>query len=228
MAYETRCATRAPGVVRTSGGIFSHMPKVGMEPVRREQILKAAVKVIAKKGFIRTTLADVAGAAKVSTGMINHYYKNKTHLLVETLIYVSERVQEKVRARFASAPAGVTKLRILIEDSLLLEKGIQRQAAQVWAWAIAEAIHSKEMAATLDGRRHHYELLIEEAILALVPSRQLPETALRPLITELNSYFTGLALHSVARADSIDPATVERSLLAAIHAALADQPREVA
>jgi len=198
-----------------------------MEPVRRDQIQRGAVKIIAKKGFIRTTLADVAKAAKVSTGMINHYYKNKTDLLVETLTYVSERIQEKIRVRFATAPDGSAKLRILIEDSLLLEKGMQREGAQVWAWAIAEAIHSKELAATLDARREHYKTLVEEAILSLAPARNLTEERLHALTTELNSYFTGIALHSVARAGSIDPAAVERSLLAAVRAAIAEQVKEV-
>lgn len=202
------------------------MPKVGMEPVRREQIQRAAVRVIAKKGFIRTTLADVAKAAKVSTGMINHYYKNKTDLLVETLTYVSERVQEKIRTRFATAPPGSAKLRILIEDSLLVEKGMQREGAQVWAWAIAEAIHSKEMATTLDGRREHYEMLVEEAILAIAPPGELTGVRLRAITTELNSYFTGLALHSVARAGSIDPSAVERSLIATVQAVVAERATE--
>lgn len=199
------------------------MPKIGMEPVRREQIQRAAVRVIAKKGFIRTTLAAVATTAKVSTGMINHYYKNKTHLLVETLTFVSERVQDKIRSRFATAPEGSAKLRILIEDSLLIESGIQREGAQVWAWAIAEAIHSKELAATLNGRRLEYELLVREAVLSTGITAGLPDEALHEITTELNSYFTGLALHAVARTAVIDPANVERTFLSSIGASVSQR-----
>ena len=41
------------------------MPRVGMGPIRREQIRRAAMTLIADAGFDRTTLRDVALAAGV-------------------------------------------------------------------------------------------------------------------------------------------------------------------
>ena len=50
------------------------MPKLGMGPIRRAQIFRAATEVIAKESFSGTTLKKVADAAGVSTGTVNHYF----------------------------------------------------------------------------------------------------------------------------------------------------------
>ncbi len=49
---------------------------------RRKQILDAATKVFAAKGFERATIADVAKAAGIAEGSIYNYFKNKGDLLI--------------------------------------------------------------------------------------------------------------------------------------------------
>ena len=64
------------------------MPKISararraLTEERRKQILDAATKVFAVKGFERATIADVARAAGVAEGSIYNYFKNKDDLLV--------------------------------------------------------------------------------------------------------------------------------------------------
>lgn len=48
---------------------------------RREQILEAAEKLFAEKGFDRTTIDDIAEACKVAPGLIYHYFDSKTEIL---------------------------------------------------------------------------------------------------------------------------------------------------
>jgi TetR/AcrR family transcriptional regulator, fatty acid metabolism regulator protein len=49
---------------------------------RRAQILRAAAKVFAAKGYERATIADIAKEARVAEGSIYNYFKNKGDLLV--------------------------------------------------------------------------------------------------------------------------------------------------
>lgn len=49
---------------------------------RKTQILTAAAKVFAAKGFDRATIADIAKQAGVAEGSIYNYFKNKSDLLV--------------------------------------------------------------------------------------------------------------------------------------------------
>ena len=48
---------------------------------RRRQILAAAVKVFARKGFHASRVGDVAEEAGVAYGLVYHYYKSKEDLL---------------------------------------------------------------------------------------------------------------------------------------------------
>src|SRR5574340_184328 len=62
---------------------------------RREQILKAALKVFGEKGYERATIAEIARRAGVAEGSIYNYFKNKGDLLVGI---PSQMVQPPMRA----------------------------------------------------------------------------------------------------------------------------------
>jgi TetR/AcrR family transcriptional repressor of bet genes len=203
--------------IETGGKV---MPKVGMEPIRREQIRNAAAKVISKRGFDRTKLADVAKAAKCSTGMINHYYKSTVALLVDTLLYVSEWFQDSMRAECATKGNGIDKLRVFINFGVFETKGLAHTGSRVWAWAMAEAMLSKEMYALIQERRRSFEDMIVEVLFEIEPSSRRREALVRALAAELDAYLNGIAIHIVTGAKNLDPVSTERSLLAMVLARL--------
>ena len=47
---------------------------------RREQILRAALQVFARKGLAATKISDIAAAAQLSHGLIYHYFKSKDEI----------------------------------------------------------------------------------------------------------------------------------------------------
>ncbi|MBC7870367.1 MAG: TetR/AcrR family transcriptional regulator [Chitinophagaceae bacterium] len=63
---------------------------------RRTQILEAAAKVFAEKGFHPTTIKDVAKAAGIADGTIYNYFENKTALLFGILDRMTETAQQDV------------------------------------------------------------------------------------------------------------------------------------
>jgi AcrR family transcriptional regulator len=50
---------------------------------RREQILKAALKVFAHRGFAATKVGDIAAAAGLSHGLVYHYFASKEEIFYE-------------------------------------------------------------------------------------------------------------------------------------------------
>lgn len=64
------------------------MPRVAedvrarLSEARRTQILEAATRVFARRGFDRATIKDVARAARLSEGSIYNYFRSKEELLV--------------------------------------------------------------------------------------------------------------------------------------------------
>lgn len=64
------------------------MAKAGRRPgpsLTREQILRAARELFAKRGYARTTVRAVAAAAAVNQGLVHHYFGSKEQLYREAL-----------------------------------------------------------------------------------------------------------------------------------------------
>lgn len=55
--------------------------KIELEQQRRQQILSVALGLFYKNGYKNTSMVDIANAAKISKGLIYHYFKNKAELL---------------------------------------------------------------------------------------------------------------------------------------------------
>lgn len=190
------------------------MPKVGMEPIRRDQIRKAAIRVIAKRGFDGTTLAEVAKIARVSTGTINHYYENKLALLVDTLVYVSEWFQQVVRKAVALEPTGTRKLRALINVGVFEDSRMARDGECVWLWALSESIRSKVLREVIKERRRLFQLILADVIRSLHMAGVASDAEISELAAEYDAFLCGLAFHRATGERRIEPEAVEQSLLA--------------
>jgi len=62
------------------------------ESDRRSHILDAAATVIAERGVDAARLADIAEAADVSLGLVQHYFRHRDRLLTEVFRRESERI----------------------------------------------------------------------------------------------------------------------------------------
>src|SRR3954454_21565935 len=65
-------------------------------PERLEQILEAACRAILDRGFPATRIADIAAAARVSTGTVHYYFATKDEVLVAALKWASARLFSRV------------------------------------------------------------------------------------------------------------------------------------
>ncbi|MDH4203877.1 MAG: TetR family transcriptional regulator, partial [Phycisphaerae bacterium] len=50
---------------------------------RKAQLLEAATKVFARKGYDKTTVADICQTAKSNTASVNYYFGSKEELYAE-------------------------------------------------------------------------------------------------------------------------------------------------
>ena len=62
--------------------------------LRKQQLIKATIKTVAKRGFADTTLAAVAKEAGLSQGIINLHFQSKDRLFAETLRYLSDEYRQ--------------------------------------------------------------------------------------------------------------------------------------
>ncbi|WP_020399553.1 choline-binding transcriptional repressor BetI [Kordiimonas gwangyangensis] len=64
------------------------MPKVGMQPIRRQQLIDATLRTIARVGYSETTVSRIAKEASLSVGIISHYFGGKQALLEASMAYL--------------------------------------------------------------------------------------------------------------------------------------------
>jgi TetR/AcrR family transcriptional repressor of bet genes len=78
------------------------------------QLIKATIRSIARHGLSDTTMATVAGEARLSQGIINLHFQSKDRLLAETLRHVADEYLATWEAALDSAgPDSADKLAAL-------------------------------------------------------------------------------------------------------------------
>ena len=81
------------------------MPKLVDHAHRREQIALVACRAVARRGFGRTTVAQIAHEAGYTTGMVAHYFDSKQQIILAALRLILQRMDQRLRQRPADAPA---------------------------------------------------------------------------------------------------------------------------
>lgn len=97
---------------------------------KRERILRAAIKVFARKGFYATRVSEIAKAAGVADGTIYLYFANKDDVLVRIFEDRIRQLIDYLKEQLAKEPAPDGKIRRVIELQLGLLEG-QRDLAEV-------------------------------------------------------------------------------------------------
>jgi TetR/AcrR family fatty acid metabolism transcriptional regulator len=97
---------------------------------KRERILRAAIKVFARKGFYATRVSEIAKAAGVADGTIYLYFRNKDDVLVSVFESRITRLVEVLREVVSSEQSFEERFTRLVELQLGLLEG-RRELAEV-------------------------------------------------------------------------------------------------
>ena len=93
------------------------MPKVGMEPLRRAQLIDATCESIFQFGLADTTIIKISRLAGVSTGIIGHYFGGKNELVEATMRKILIDLGEAVSTRVHQAATPRQKIWAIIEGN---------------------------------------------------------------------------------------------------------------
>jgi TetR/AcrR family transcriptional repressor of bet genes len=109
--------------------------------VRRQQLIEATIDVMARKGYAGTTMADVAKAAGLSSGIVNFHFDTKENLLVDTLRALAEEYRANWHAALDSAgPQPADRLKAILWADFNPEICTPRKLAAWCAfWAEAQS-----------------------------------------------------------------------------------------
>lgn len=79
------------------------MPKLGMEPIRREALVKATIAEIGDAGTLQVTVSQIARRAGMSSALAHHYFGSKDQIFLAAMRHILSEFATEVRAELAVA-----------------------------------------------------------------------------------------------------------------------------
>jgi TetR/AcrR family fatty acid metabolism transcriptional regulator len=163
---------------------------------KRERILKAAIRVFARKGFYSTRVSEIAKAAGVADGTIYLYFKNKDDVLISIFQDRITKLLEVLGAALSEPRSFEEKLHMCIDLQLGL-LGSSRELAEVITVNLRQSSRLlKQFGAPLFGR--YLETIArvfeEGQAQGLVQSDLSPRVLARALWGALDAIALGWAL----------------------------------
>jgi len=93
------------------------MPKLGMEPIRRDALVKATIAEVGAAGTLDVTVSRIARRAGVSAGLAHHYFGGKDDLLTAAMRHILASYGAGVRAALAAAQTPRARLAAILHAS---------------------------------------------------------------------------------------------------------------
>src|ERR1700685_4724161 len=97
------------------------MPKIVNWDERRDEILSATWRVIARDGIAKATVRAIAREADCSPGILAHYFDDKADILGSALVMSHRRVAARMEAA-AAGLGGLAALRVIMLEALPLDE----------------------------------------------------------------------------------------------------------
>ena len=131
-------------------------PRPKITDVRREEIVRAALDVIAERGFQDTRLADIAERAGTSAPAVLYHFKAKDEILDAVVSLVEDRFYEGVEATLEQEVGPVARLVRFLESAARDDDGEEtvtmwKMWLEIWTRALREP-HSARTRQLLDRR----------------------------------------------------------------------------
>ncbi|NQD94571.1 transcriptional regulator BetI [Pseudomonas sp. CrR25] len=122
------------------------MPKVGMQPIRRSQLIAATLEAVDQVGMSDASIAYIARLAGVSNGIISHYFQDKNGLLEATMrhlmLALSNAVHERRAALRDNSPRA--QLRAIV-DGNFDDSQVNGPAMKTWLAFWASSMHQPSL-----------------------------------------------------------------------------------
>jgi len=123
------------------------MPKIGTEPVRKQQLIDATLKSIEAHGFKGTTIVTISRLAGMSSGIISHYFGGKQGVIEAAVRHLLEQLQHGLltRLRERNDISPLERLMMVVETNF---SGFQQStpASSTWLSFWGQSMHDPALA----------------------------------------------------------------------------------
>ncbi len=114
------------------------------EEGRREQFIEMTIDSLAERGYVGSTLAQIAGRANVSPGLVSHYFGDKDGLFEASFRTLTGRLGEAVLIRLRQASGPRARVQAVIDANLDAKEFDQRTGA-AWLAFWGQVLHTDSL-----------------------------------------------------------------------------------
>src|SRR3989440_103994 len=115
-------------------------PRDEGEEARRVQLVEVTIDSLAEVGYVGTTLAEIARRAKVSPGLVAHYFDDKDGLLEAAFRTLARTLAARMRARLALARTPRGRVQAVIDTNLAPEE-FDKRTGTAWLAFWGQVLH---------------------------------------------------------------------------------------
>ncbi len=130
------------------------MPKLGMEPIRKQALVNATIVEIGRVGSLDVTVSQIAKRAGMSSALAHHYFGSKEEMFLAAMRHVLTLYGAEVRGALAAADGPEARLRAILRASFS-PGNFRREAVGAWLnfWVLAQTVpQARRLLAVYQGR----------------------------------------------------------------------------
>ena len=137
------------------------MPKLGMEPIRKEALVKATIVEIGRVGSLDVTVSQIAKRAGMSSALAHHYFGSKEEMFLAAMRHVLTLYGAEVRGALAGAEGAEGRLKAVLRASFS-PGNFRREAVGAWLnfWVLAQTVPEARRLLAIYQRRLRSNLLV--------------------------------------------------------------------
>ncbi len=178
-----------------------------MRDERREQILRAGLRLFATKGLAATRATDIAKACGIAQGLLYHYYRSKEELFTELIRSAFERMNDAVCMLEAMKLSPADKIRTAMRE---LVRGFQQsEDAADYFMLVARATANDAIPAQARKIIEQENTLAYEVLTRIIKAGQRDGAIVEHPPEQLALLFwvivKGIALHRAAHGEAFAP-----------------------
>lgn len=193
------------------------MPKLGMEPIRKDALIKATIVEIGRAGSLDVTVSQIAKRAGMSSALAHHYFGSKEDIFLAAMRHILTLYGAEVRGALAAmGPDPRDRLNAILQASFS-EGNFGRETISAWLnfWVLSLTTEQGRRLLAVYQRRLHSNLIY--ALRPLAGGRA-PEIA-----EGLGAMIDGLYLREVLKAGAPDGRRAVHMAMAYIDAEISTQ-----
>ena len=175
---------------------------------RKQEILMAAVRVVARRGFANTRISDIADEIGVTGPLLLHYFGTKNELITQALVAADEGYLEGFLEDFRNGERPERLVVKYVEDSVWPApegRAWWAEASAVWMNAWITALHDPSIAAVRAAEDQRWRDALAEVIAqgqrdGAFDAKVDPNAVVRTIFALLDGFMVQLVLEDPGEA----------------------------